>query len=229
MASNIVKYAIIGGGVYLLWQSGALSKIMASFGGGTAPPATPPGGGGGGTSSTSTGGGGGTAAPPAGAPTYVYTPPTTRAQLLAAIAHDNNVFYAQQGNKFNADQWKYYYDQLPGNAGKLDAAGYEQLFFPNGRPADASAYPLFDVDAFLSAISTKGLSGLAAIMPTPVAQLVHQAISGDLVAAVHLTRMGVRVPVGGRHLTPVDILRGGARAGLRGVHLGGLPVRALQV
>lgn len=229
MASSIIKYAVIGGGVYLLWQSGALAKIMASFTGGAAAPPAPTTTGGGGGAPPTTGGGGSTGTPPAGTPSYVYTPPTTRASLLAAIAKDNNVFYAQQGNKFNADQWKYYYDQLPGNAGKLDAAGYETLFFPSGRPADVSQYPLFDVDSFLSAISSKGLSGLAAIMPAPVAALVQRAVSGDLVAAVHLTRMGVTVPIGGRHLSPVQILRGGARAGLRGVHLGGLPVAALKV
>jgi hypothetical protein len=226
MASNVLKYALIGGGAYLLWQSGALAKIMASFSGAPAPTTPPPGGGGG---STTTGGGGTTGAPPSTPPTYQYTPPTTRAALLAAIAHDNNVFYAQQGNKFNADQWKYYYEQLSGNAGKLDAAGYETLFFPSGRPADVKDYPLFDVDAFLSAIATKGLSGLAAIMPTPVAALVQRAASGDLVAAVHLTRMGVRIPVGGRQMTPADLLRGASRAGMRGIHLGGLPVSALKV
>lgn len=226
MADNsIVKYAILAGGAYLLWQSGILSKLT-----GTAPaappatpPATPP------TTPPTTGGGGSTSAPPAVTtppPGTQYTPPTTKAQLLAAVK--GNSFYIQQGSKFNADQWKYYYDGLPGNAGKLDPY-FDQLFFPSGRPTDPAAYPTFTVDDFLTAIGTQGLSGLAAITPAPVANLMHRAAAGDLVAAMQLTRLGVKIPVGGRHVSPAELMRSRARVGVHGVSLGGLPISVFRV
>ena len=142
MASDVLKWVLIGGAAYLIYTEFFSTPAAA------APPA-------GGTGSGS--GGSGTPPPPS-TPNYVYTPPTTVQQLQNAAG--------AQVTQLDADQWGYYWQQIGKPA--IDGAVFGQIFFPNGRPADATQNPEMTAAQFMAAIATKGLSGLATGRATPV-------------------------------------------------------------
>ena len=205
MATNFLKWGLVIGGGYLAYKSGLLNSLLASFGGASSPApaagAPAPTGGGGGTPT----GSGATAAPP-----YAYTAPDLTHQLQSAAGATIT--------KYNADQWRFLYERLPGRS-PLAEPIFMALFFPQGRPANPDDAPTFTAAEFAAAITSKGLSGLGSsafdrgsrLPHETVAAIRHQAARGDLLAAIYLVKLtGERPPI------PTG---GGGRMSLAGIPL----------
>jgi len=121
------------------------------------------------------------AAPPAGgttppatpaAPTVAYVPPTQTQQLQTAAGAGVTVL--------NADQWSYYWNQL--GFPSIDPTKWQNVFFPNGRPASGSAAPTMTAGAYVSALQGAGLAGYRRGMGAfhiPVPVVGHYTL-GDL-------------------------------------------------
>jgi hypothetical protein len=111
------------------------------------------------TTTTTTGGGSGT--PPVTTPGTQYVPPTTLQQLQTAAGSSTAML--------NADQWQVYWNNIGKPAISSDI--FTALFFPTGRPSDPAQTPTFSASDFLSALSSKGLSGYrgrgAVYLPVP--------------------------------------------------------------
>lgn len=141
--ADVLKWGLIAGGAYLLYA--ALSKptapAAAAAGSAPAPAATPP----------------------------ASTPQTTTtlAQLLQTAAASDPNFHGT----YNADQWSYYYQRLPGRVA-IPAPLFDSIFFPSGRPADPSQYPQYTASDYAAAVGARGLSGPGARLPLPV-PMVH--------------------------------------------------------
>jgi hypothetical protein len=150
---GILKWGLIAGGAYLAYRSGIFSAFgLAPAADATAGTVT----GGGGTTSTAAT----TTTPPAN--TQYVAPGTLQLLKNAAAA----VLLTRNTNKLNADEWGYYYNQLPGKS--IPSATADSLFWPNGRPATTAEYPLFTAEDYLAALTTKGLSGLGCMNFTPL-------------------------------------------------------------
>jgi hypothetical protein len=91
----------------------------------------------------------GTPAAPA-APPYQYNPPSVVQQLQNAAGAGVTVE--------NADQWAFYWTNTLKKTA-IDPTVFAALFFPSGRPADASQNPTMTADQFVAALATKGVSG----------------------------------------------------------------------
>lgn len=133
---DILKYGLLAGGAYLVYQ--AYQSTVAPAAAGTTPAAGTPAG----------------TTPAAGTPTYVYVPPTP-AQALAASAVGNA--YLVNG-QMTADQWSYLWTNALAKP-PLDVGLFSTLFFPNGRPSDPAKSPMMTAATFVDAIAAKGISG----------------------------------------------------------------------
>lgn len=103
-------------------------------------------------STVTTGGGSGTppvTTPPATTPVVAYVPPTQAQQLQTAAGSGVTVL--------NADQWGYYWSQLGLPA--VDGTQWNNVFFPNGRPASGAAAPTMTAAAYVAALQGAGLAG----------------------------------------------------------------------
>ncbi len=97
------------------------------------------------------------ATPTAPAPPVVaYVPPTQAQQLQNA---------AGAGAVENADGWSYYWVQL--GLPTLDGTKWQNVFFPNGRPANGAAAPTMTAQAYVSALQGAGLAGYRQGIPVP--------------------------------------------------------------
>ena len=147
--STILTLAAVGVGGYLLY-SWVTTPVAAAPG----TPAAP-----------------GTA-PPASPPATVVTPPAPGLvqQLISAATGDvdftNNVSAGADGSNLEnhtltADQWSFYYGQLSGRT-PIPPGVFGPLFFPVGRPTNGIDAQMTAQD-FVTAIATKGLSGLGGV------------------------------------------------------------------
>lgn len=141
---TILKVGLLGGAAYVAWN------LYRNY---QAPAPAPAAG----------GSSGGAPPPPPAPPAYQFTPPTITTLLQNAIAKDTT--YAAQGQKFNADQWIYYYNLVRPN-NQIPASVSDALFWPNGRPSDPTQEPLFDLPTFVTAVAAKGFSGLGCACTT---------------------------------------------------------------
>jgi hypothetical protein len=137
MASDVIKWVLLAGGAYLIY-----SEFFATPAASAAPAA------GSGSSGSGSGSGSGSSS---GAPSYVYTPPSTVQQLQNAAGAGVTVL--------DADQWAYYWTNTLGKTA-IDPTAFGAIFFPNGRPSDPAQNPTMNASQFLAAIATKGISGL---------------------------------------------------------------------
>jgi len=109
----------------------------------------------------------------------VYVPPTTLQQMQTAAA--GNSIVVSQGGQADAYQWATLWNEI----GKPTINNINGLFFPAGLPANAAAVtaaggtlstqglPLMTLTAFLSTLSSAGISGLGQVqgvtlIPVPV-------------------------------------------------------------
>lgn len=162
---DIVKYALIAAGAYLVWEY-VISPMMT---GTTAAPApvpvpvgTQP------TQTTTVGTGSGTTTntipplpqqvPP---PMQIAPAPAPLSVLLTNLAN---------GQTLNVDQWSYYYAQLPGRT-QLTAQTMANLL-NNAGITDTTRQNPMDVNTFINLLSGVGLSGMGdivtglSVMPT---------------------------------------------------------------
>lgn len=123
-------------------------------------------------------------------PPYQYTPPTTLEALKKAILP------ATTGT---ADVLNFYYGTIPGKTPLV--AGFDEVFFPNGRPAKVEDTPKISPEAYLAGLATKGLSGLGRAIPkhltTPALASILRASQGRG-AALNYVRRGSPMPMGVR-------------------------------
>jgi hypothetical protein len=133
MANDLIKYALLAGGAYLIYQEFFSTPAAATT---TTPPAD-----------------GTTTPPPASTttpPPYQYNPPTLVQQLQNAAGAGVTVL--------NADQWQYYWMNTLKKP-QVDQTSFDALFFPQGRPSDPAQNPTMTANQFVAALATKGISG----------------------------------------------------------------------
>lgn len=130
-SSNILTYVLVGGAAYLAYNWFTNQSTVVA-----APVPTP--------TPTPTG----TTPPPVS-----YVPPVMSAQLQKLAGPGVTTL--------NADQWNYYYTSAPPTGlGQTGIANFDTIFFPNGRPADASNNPQMSASQFVAALGVTGLSGV---------------------------------------------------------------------
>jgi len=127
--SNIITYALLGGAAYLAYNWWQSQPGALSV--------------------VAAGSGVPPPAPLPVVPPVAYVPPTTTQALQTAAGAGVATL--------NADQWQYYWNQL----GKSPIPGdtFTKLFFPTGRPPDASQNPTMTAAQFVSSLTGAGLSG----------------------------------------------------------------------
>lgn len=126
--------------------------------------------------------------PPAPSTSGLSTSGSLAALALAAQAANEGLPNAGTAT-LNADQWNYYYGHVPSflpsvNGGAVNTASLfnlDQVFFPNGRPANNAAYTQYTAGQFIAALQNagaswpglSGLSGFGNYHGIPVG-LIHQ-------------------------------------------------------
>lgn len=128
-SSNILTYALVGGAAYLAYTYFTAPTVAA------APVPAPA--------------GGSTPPPAQSGPVVAYVPPTQVQQLQNAAGANVTVL--------NADQWGYYWSNL--GLPTIDPTQWNNVFFPNGRPAGGAAAPTMTAGAYVSALQGAGLAG----------------------------------------------------------------------
>lgn len=155
---------------------------------------------------------------PANPPTPITTPPAPStsnlsssgalaALALAAQAATEGLPNATTAT-LNADQWTYYYGHVPQFVPTVSGAAVNtgslfdvnQVFFPNGRPANTADYTQYTAAQFIAALqnagtSWSGLSGLGQAGFTrriPVPMLVRPAYGNRKYTTADLRRAGRR-------------------------------------
>jgi len=124
--------------------------------------------------------------PPAPSASGLSTSGALAAFALASQAATEGLPNASNAT-LNADQWNYYYGHVPQflpsvngasvNAGSL--FDLDQVFFPNGRPANNANYTQYTAAQFIAALqnagtSWSGLSGVSGFYPgIPVGAIHH--------------------------------------------------------
>lgn len=178
-AGDLVKWGLIlGGGVWGYQKLFGASAASPAPAGGAAPaggfslndlvaalrgtPAAQPAAGGAAPPTAPPAGAGPAPPPPAPVPPPAVGP-ALAAQLVTATAGDPALI----GGKMNADQWTWFYVN---KLGRSEIAGdlWHEIFFPNGRPANAADAPMYTAQEFAAALATKGLGGLGAVRAFPV-------------------------------------------------------------
>lgn len=98
------------------------------------------------------------------APTVAYTAPTSTSLLNKAAQSQPD--YIRNGGQMTADQWSYIWvNSLSKSA--VDGGTFDALFFPNGRPTNATDTPKMTAAQFVAALGTAGLSGFRAVTGLP--------------------------------------------------------------
>lgn len=110
--------------------------------------------------------------PPVTGPVVAYVPPTQVQQLQNAAGANVTVL--------NADQWGYYWQNL--GLPTIDATQWNNVFFPNGRPAGGAAAPTMTAAAYVSALQGAGLAGykrgMGQVARIPVPKFYRQVGEG---------------------------------------------------
>lgn len=127
---DVLTIGVVAGGAYLIWNWWQAQLAQASASTATAQPVVPP--------------------------AVAYTPPTVTQQMQTAA--NANSFYTAGNGMLDADQWSTIWNSIGQPA--IPANTFDTLFFPNGRPADASQNPTMSLATFMQALSTQGLSGV---------------------------------------------------------------------
>jgi hypothetical protein len=149
---DLIKYALIAVGAYLVWEY-VLSPMIT----GTTGPATAPG-----TTTTTTPGTTTTVTSPSPgttttqtltqpAPVQTSQPQTLQALLIAAAGNP------QFG--LNVDQWSYYYAQLPGRVA-IPANTFSTIMTNLGVTDANRSTTMLDAQQFVGALNSVGLSGM---------------------------------------------------------------------
>jgi hypothetical protein len=182
---DIVKYALIAVGAYLVWEY-VVSPMMAGTAATPAPAPSP-------AATTQqnnqqqqqqqsttgvpplTGASGGQGTnPPTANVTVTTPPPPSTSSASTAQGLDSLKLATQAANAgaisgatgtLNADQWSYYANQI----GMLPVNDFTAAFFPNGRPVNTANYTQYTALQWIIAgdNSNAGISGLGAIIRTP--------------------------------------------------------------
>ena len=165
---DILTIGVVAGGAYLIWNwwqaQVAQTQVAAA------------------------------AAVPTVAPSVAYVAPTPAQQLQTALGQcmTNSPSICPSSGLLDADQWSALWTQI--GQPTIPASTFNTLFFPNGRPADASQNPTMSAQTFLAALQTQGLSGVGG----PGSKLISVPImlSGN--------KRTVQVPAG---TTPAELQR----------------------
>jgi hypothetical protein len=124
---------------------------------------------------------------PAPAPSYVTTPPTLAAQLDKAA--QSNSFYTSQGGKMDAFQWAYIWQNSLSKPA-IDGGVISALFFPSGVPSDSSTFAHMTAADFVTALATKGISGLGAFGLPAIPRRIPKVVTLPAAIAIAHARRG---------------------------------------
>jgi len=131
---DVLTIGVVAGGAWLIWNWWQAQVSQATASTATAQPVVPP--------------------------AVAYTPPTAAQQLQTALnsCMADSPSICPSTGLLDADQWSALWTQIGQPA--IPSATFNTLFFPNGRPADASQNPTMSLATFMQALQTQGLSGV---------------------------------------------------------------------
>jgi hypothetical protein len=159
---DIVKYALIAVGGYLVW----VYVLEPLFNQTTAAAGTAPA-----TGTAATTGTTGTSTATVPIPVTIPAQATVPSPIITSnsgpgIPQSHMAAQLQAANTtgsltLNADQWNFYWNQLGLPA--VPNAIFTSAFFPNGRPANAVNNPTMTAGSFYTALANAGMTGLSGV------------------------------------------------------------------